>query len=88
MRYNPSLKRSEKYEPTYKMKINLSGKGEIKCWDEDKKPRPQPENWLACSVAPKVVLTSLWIMGSGKEFGCLFSCTDCLVHETPQECPF
>ena len=90
LRYSPSLKQSEKgYEPTFKAKINLSGRGKLNCWDTDGKQRDAPDSWIGTSVQPRMILKCLWIMP--KEFGCLFDCSDALIAETSPEnttCPF
>jgi hypothetical protein len=86
-RYSPIVKRSDKgYPPTFKVKINISGKNQIKCWGLDKEPRPQPEAWVRCKVQPKITARSLWIMS--KDFGVLLEATDVRINETSDECPF
>jgi hypothetical protein len=90
LRYNRCLKQSDKgYEPTFKAKIMLSGKGKLKCWDDERKPCNVPDAWIGCVVQPRIVLKCLWVMP--KEFGCLLECTDVLIHEACEpcaECPF
>ena len=87
LRYNPLVKRSEKgYAPTWKTKVNLSGRSAVVCWDADRKVREQPEEWIACSVQPRVTLRALWVMS--KEFGAMFECSDVLIDEAAKECPF
>lgn len=85
-RFCSSLKTSEKYAPTFKAKINLSGRGQVKLWDADRQARPAPSCWTACTVRPRIVLKSCW--ASAKECGALFEATDLLVDEAPQSCPF
>ena len=87
MRYNPCLKKSDKgYEPTFKAKINLSGRGKLKCWSMDKTQREAPDSWIGCSVQPRMTLRSIWVMP--KEFGCMLDCSDVLIDEAGPECPF
>ena len=88
LRYSPCLKKSDKYDSTFKAKINLSGKGQLKCWDGERKPRDAPATWIGSSVQPRIALRCIWIMP--KEFGCLFECSDVLIGEaTPENvCPF
>ena len=90
LRYNPCLKQSSKgYEPTFKAKIILSGKSKLRCWDDERKLCDAPDAWSGCMVQPRIVLKCLWVMP--KEFGCLFECTDVLIHEAAEpvaECPF
>ena len=86
-RYVPALKRSEKgYEPTWKCKINVGGKGQVAVWDAQRQRRGFPQSWLRARVVLKVTLKSLWIMG--KQFGPLFEASDILLEEAVQECPF
>ena len=86
-RYTSSIKISDKgYQPTFRTKINLSGRGEVQCWDGDKNKRPKPESWIRCKVQPKITLRSLWLMG--KQFGALYECSSVLVEQRGEECPF
>jgi hypothetical protein len=86
-RYVYGLKQSEKgYEPTWKCKINVSGKAPVSVWDADKQRRDLPKCWAGAQVVPKVTLKSLWIMG--KQFGPLFEASDLLLEEAVQTCPF
>ena len=86
-RYTPCIKRSEKgHAPTFKVKINLSGRGAVRCWDLEKKPREQPESWVTCTVQPRITLKSIWLMS--KDWGCLLECSDLMVDEAVQDCPF
>jgi hypothetical protein len=86
-RYVPGLKLSEKgYEPTWKCKINISGKGQVSVWDLNKQRRDLPTSWVKAQVWPKATLKSLWIMG--KQFGPLFEASDLMLEEAVQACPF
>ena len=87
-RYCPCLKHAAKegYEPTFKAKILLSGRGQLKCWGNDKTLRHAPETWIGCAVQPRLALRCLWIMP--KEFGCLFECSDVMLTEAEESCPF
>ena len=88
LRYSPCLKQSAKggYDPTFKTKIVLSGRGKLRCWDSERTPCEFPESWVGCTVQPHITFRCLWIMP--KEFGCLFDCSDALIDETGPECPF
>ena len=56
-RYVPCLKLSEKgYEPTWKAKINISGKQPVRVWDAHRKARDQPNVWAKSTVFPRVTL--------------------------------
>ena len=86
-RYTSSIKVSEKgYQPTFRAKINLSGRGAVQCWDMEKTKREKPEAWIQCKVQPKIILKSLWLMG--KQFGALYECGNVLIDEVGQQCPF
>ena len=87
LRYTPCLKKSEKgYEPTFKAKINLSGRGKLKCWNSSRELREAPESWTGCSVKPVINVRCLWVMP--KSFGCLLECSNVLVDEAGPQCPF
>ena len=66
--------------------MNLSGKSQVKRWDQDKKPRPPPEDWTLCDVQPCLQIKGIWVMS--KDFGLLIEMTDALVSESSQLCPF
>ena len=86
--YCSCVKRSEKYTPQIRAKLNLSGSYPVKVWDADGKPRPHPETWKDALVKPKLQLKNLYFMGQGA-FGCTLECTDVqLVEEATQQCPF
>ena len=85
-RWSPSLKTNPKYPTTWKMKINLQGRGEVKLWNKDKTRREPPVSWLECRAQPKVTVRGLWMMS--KELGLLMEASDILLDEAPQECPF
>ena len=86
-RWSPLVKVSEKgYAPTFKCKINLSGKNAVRCWTEDKELRPMPLEWVQCSVQPRILVKGLWVMS--KEIGVLLEASDVLVQEAERSCPF
>ena len=81
------MKISEKgFLPTLRAKINVSGRGEVQCWDMEKNKREQPQAWIQRKVQPKITLKSLWLMG--KQFGALYECGNVLIDEVGQQCPF
>ena len=88
LKYNPCLRVSDKgYDSTFKCKIQIEGSKVVKCWDEDKKLRPLPAEWVGSLVQPKILLKSIWMMS--KEVGCLMTCEDLLlVNGAYKECPF
>ena len=85
-RYQPCLKTSEKYEPTFKCKVNMEEPYKVKMWGTDKMPREAPVSWKGLLVAPKLRLKGLWIMG--KDFGALWEATDLMFEDQAPECPF
>lgn len=89
-RYSPSLKVSEahpEWAPTWRVKINKSGRGQVKLWDmATKEVRDEPEVWTQCRIKPRVQLRSLWMMA--REVGCLWEASALLVDENGLECPF
>jgi hypothetical protein len=86
-KYQPALKVSDKgYPPILRCKMNVSGKGQVRIW-QDKKPREAPETWAGCSVNARIWLKSLYLMGGN--FGCTFEVSDlCVVEEPSSFCPF
>ena len=84
--YKPSLITSEKYEPSFKVKINLGGPRSVRCWTPDKEAREAPAAWAMCNVIPLVTARSLWLQS--KECGVCLECTDVLIYERTLGCPF
>ena len=84
--FTSALKTSEKGYMHLRAKMNLSGKGQVKCWDENKRPRPAPEDWTLCEVQPCLIVKGLWVMS--KDFGLLVEMADALVSESSTQCPF
>jgi len=85
-RFTSALKTSEKGYTHLRCKMNLTGKGQVKCWDENKRPCPPPEDWTLCEVQPCLHIKGLWVMS--KDFGLLIEMADALVSESSQMCPF
>ena len=84
--YMPCLRQSDNFPSLFRFKLNLSGSNAVRCWGEDKTARALPGNWRNVSVVPK-----LWIKGiffQNKDWGLLLECTDILLHEAEQGCPF
>ena len=84
--FTSALKTSEKGWSHLRTKMNLVGKSQVRCWDENRKPRPMPEDWTLCEVQPCLHIKGLWIMN--KDFGLLIELADALVSESSQLCPF
>ena len=85
-RFTSALKTSEKGYTHLRAKMNLAGKGQVKCWDENKKPRPPPEDWTMCEVQPCLHIKGCWIMS--KDWGLLIEMPAAMVSESSQLCPF
>ena len=86
-RFTSALKTSEKGYKHLRAKMNIgTGKGAVKCWDENKRPRPPPDDWTLCEVQPCLLIKGLWVMS--KDFGLLIEMPDALVSESSQLCPF
>ena len=84
--YVPCLRQTEQYKPLFRFKINLSGSNAVRCWNADKTMRALPGNWKCTSVIPKIWINGVYLQT--KEWGLLLECTDLLIHETEQGCPF
>ena len=85
--YTPLVKRSEKYGPQFKAKMNLAPPAQTKIWGGSEL-REAPEIWKGCTVRPKFHLRGLYFMGSA-QFGPILECTDVQILEEPSHvCPF
>jgi hypothetical protein len=85
--FTSALKTSEKGYTHLRVKMNLAGKGAVKCWDENNRlPRPFPEDWTLCEVSPFLQIKGIWVMN--RDFGLLIEMTDALLTESSQLCPF
>ena len=86
-RYAPTLKQSDKgYPPVMRCKMNQSGKGQVKIW-QDKKPREAPETWSGASVNARILVKSLYLMGGN--IGVTFEVSDLEILDLPtSSCPF
>jgi hypothetical protein len=86
-RYQPTLRTYEKTGAvSWRMKMNLSGRNAVKCWDHFRQQRALPESWTSCSVVPRVRISGWWIMG--KELGTLMTLDQALIDEASADCPF
>ena len=84
--FTSAIKTSEKGYKHLRAKMNLAGKGQVKVWGEDKKPRQAPDDWTTCEVHPCLHVKGLWVMS--KDFGVLIEMHDAMVSESSQLCPF
>ena len=85
-RYQPCLKKSDKYNPSFKVKLTLEGPSKTRLWDSSKQPRDAPEVWRKADVTPVLKLKGLYFMG--KDSGCLWEAQDLMVAEATTSCPF
>jgi hypothetical protein len=84
--FTSALKTSDKGYTHLRCKMNIAGKNAVRCWDENKKPRPPPEDWTLCDVQPCLQIKGLWVMS--KDFGLLIEMSDAQVGESSLMCPF
>ena len=84
--YHPCLKPSDKYEPTFKVKVNLQGPYRVNIWGVDKKLREAPASWKGLLVTSKLRLKCLWIKEAS--FGAIWEATDLMIEDQALECPF
>lgn len=85
-RFVSCLKVSDKGLRSIRAKMNFTGRGAVRCWDQDRSPCPQPQDWPSCSVTPRFHIKGLWMMS--RDWGLLIELTDALVTEYSAECPF
>jgi hypothetical protein len=89
-RYQPCLKRSDRYASSFKVKLTLEGPGRTMLWDADRQPCGSPQSWRQTQVTPLLKLKGLWFMS--RDFGCLWEATDLMLHtpavSAPLACPF
>ena len=89
--YVPVLKKPEGKLPLAKFKINMPGSQRpLRCWTEDKEPADFIQDWAGRSMLLKILMSHLWIMGSGAraEFGLVCLLTNAMVEERSYASPF
>ena len=69
-----------------RVKLNTTGRSQVRCWDTFRKPREQPSSWTECSVTPRISIRSVWIMGAS--LGVTLELRDAMLDEAQTECPF
>ena len=88
--YIPALKTSNKYEPTVKFKLNLTGDQAVRVWGSDKNLREPPQKWRGLRATFMVHLKGVYFMN--RSVGCILDVTDIMVDgeggERPRICPF
>ena len=86
-RYQSPLKTHEASgAQALRVKMNLSGRTAVKCWDTFRKPRELPESWTSCTVTPRIAIRSVWLMG--RDLGCTLELWQAMLEEASAECPF
>ncbi len=78
--YHSPIKRSEKYEPLLRTKLNTSGTWVTRYWTPDGKEAAPPTKWRGGTFKPRLHISHLWIMGTS--CGLVVNTTDLLVRET------
>ena len=87
--YHSAVKEADKYgSQLLKLKMNKSGRGTVRIWNEAGIMRPMPASWQDCTVQARAVLKGLWVQG--RSFGLTWEVQDALVasESAPSECPF
>ena len=87
--YHSAIKEVDKYgSHLLKIKMNKSGRGVVRVWNEMGVLRPMPATWQDCTVQVRATLKGLWIQG--RSFGLTWEVVDALVaaEAAPAECPF
>ena len=77
--YVPVLKKPEGKLPLLKFKINMPGSQRpLRCWNENKGPADFIQDWAGRSMQLKILVSHLWVMGSGgkAEYGFVCLLTD------------
>jgi hypothetical protein len=88
-RFQSSLKVSTKGYKSMKLKVNVSGRGVVQCYDTTRTPIEQPASWVCHNIRPRVTLKGLWMFS--RQIGALFELTACQLEEEGTivaECPF
>ena len=85
-RHQPCLKRNDKHESTFKVKVDIDGQNKVRLWDTSKQARSSPQAWKGLTATPRLRLKGLWLMG--RDCGALWEATDLMFDDEPPECPF
>ena len=87
--YTSSIKRPEGKDPMLKIKINMpTSKCPCKCWSQEGEKIPWIEDWAGATIKSKILVSHLWVMGSGQkcEMGLVCVLTDAM--PTAPACAF
>ena len=85
-RMQPSIRVSDKGHHSLRLKMNISGRAKVQCYDEEKTARDLPAAWLDVSLRPRILVMGFWIMA--KEIGLLYELQACQISEQTRACPF
>ena len=85
-RMQPSTRVSDKGHHSLRLKMNISGRAKVMCYDEEKTAHDLPVAWLDVSLRPRIIVKGFWMMA--KEIGLLYELQACQITETTRECPF
>ena len=86
LNYHSPLKDAKNGYQHVRTKINLDGKGALRCWNTRKQLQAYPEDWTSVSVSPRIWVKSIYILG--KECGLTLECLDISVDQKQITCPF
>ena len=86
--YKPCVKQIGSFNPLLRTKIVNEGMNVTRYWTLDKKPRAEPEMWMACTLRARVRVAYLYISEAG--CGMTLECSDIQVCSEPKPpvCPF
>ena len=85
-RMQPSIRISDKGHHSIRLKMNISGRAKVQCFDEEKTARDLPVAWLDVSLRPRILVKGFWMMA--KEIGLLYELQACQISEQTRACPF
>ena len=77
----PSIRVSDKGHHSLRLKMNISGRAKVQCYDEERTARDLPAAWLDVSLRPRIWVKGYWMMN--KEIGMLYELQACLISEQP-----
>ena len=80
------LKPSKSGYSLLRTKINLEGKGAVRCWSKNKKTMEILVDWTLHQARPRLLIRNVWIMG--KEAGITIDSTDVQLDHVEHICPF
>ena len=86
-----NVKKQEGKPPLVKLKLNMPGSQKAtRCWSEQGEPIDFISDWVGKSVKLKILVSHLWVMGSGSksEFGFVCIVTDVMEEKQLIEFPF